>query len=803
MHQYDLSRLRSKGLHYLTPEQLAGIGGFLNRAAPILQGDWNSLGLGQMFNRMSIGIGMLAASPVAAPQAGANMIEELDRATQMLSGSLASPDAYRFPWDDAFGSTAGLSMLACRPLVTDDGKQGFVLLKLAAADKDSFDPHTKGLEALREVVAQAKARHADVRIGLTGLPVMENDEMRSSQTSMTWAGILSFVGVALVFLLGFGGWRHPLIGNVALMAGMAWAFGFATLAVGHLNILSSAFGAILIGQGIDFGVYYLAGYLHQRGRTCTSGDALLETAGAVGPGIATGAISTAIAFFAAGFAEFVGVAELGVIAGGGILLCFVAATVLLPAMIQLFDAGRPPSSMPRQLELGSSLNRIHSWPVIPAMLLVSVSAVAGVGLRYLRYDHNLMNLQPLGLESVQLAKSLVERTGQTAYFAVSMASNREEALVRKEALLRQPSVLRVDEISSVLPGVDPRRQSLIEQIHAGLSALPSAAPQLAVVGAQDLDNVLARLQMLLPAQPELNEILRRIQGAREALRSLHPAEIGNRIGQFQQRLAADTLERLTMLQSVSDPNPPQWSDLPNGLTTRFVGQSGKQLLKVFSRADIWDMPATDQFIQEVRSVDPDATGNPMQIYEASRQMKRSYEHAAIYAAVIVAMVVYLDFGSVRYTLLALVPLGLGMMQMFGVMGLLDMPLNAANMIVLPLMLGIGVDNGVHVVHDYRRQQRGKYRLSNSTANAVFINSLGNMVGFGSLMIANHQGLQSLGRVLTIGMACCVVSALTLPSLLTLFDRRGLNNPTIVDADAHARPLAVSRLPRRQHRNVAR
>jgi predicted RND superfamily exporter protein len=192
----------------------------------------------------------------------------------------------------------------------------------------------------------------------------------------------------------------------------------------------------------------------------------------------------------------------------------------------------------------------------------------------------------------------------------------------------------------------------------------------------------------------------------------------------------------------------------------------------------------------------------MQIYEASRQMKRSYEHAAIYATVIVCMVVYFDFRSVWYTLLALVPLGLGMMQMFGLLGLLDIPLNAANMTVLPLILGIGVDNGVHVVHDYRHQQRGKYRLSNSTANAVFISSLGNMVGFGSLMIANHQGLQSLGRVLTIGMFCCLASALALPSLRILFDRRYLNNHTIVDTDAYAEPLAVSQLPRRQHRNVA-
>jgi hopanoid biosynthesis associated RND transporter like protein HpnN len=802
MHQHDLTRLRSKGLHYSTPEQLAGIGGFLDRAAPVLRGDWNSLGLGQMLGRMSMGIEMAASSQFAVP---ANMIGELDRATQMLSAALSAPNDYRSPWADAFGSTDGLAMLGCRPLVTDDGKQGFVMLKLAAADRDSFDPHTKGLDALRQIIAQVKAQHPNTSIGLTGLPVIENDEMRSSQTSMSWASILSFAGVAFVFLLGFGGWRHPLIGNVALMAGMAWAFGFATLAIGHLNILSSAFGAILIGQGIDFGVYYLAGYLQHRRQTRTSADALVATAGSVGPGIATGAVSTAIAFFAAGFTEFTGVAELGMIAGGGILLCFVAATMLLPAMIQLFDVRRPVATMPTQLELGGFLNRIHSWPVLTAVLLVGVTVVASVGLTHLRYDHNLMNLQPAGLESVRLAKALAERTGQNTYFALSMAGNREEALARKEALLRQLSVARVEEISSVMPGVDPRREPLIQQIHARLANLPHVAPQIAVADTQELDNSLARLQMLLPARPETNEILRRLQWARETLRNLYPAEVSNRIGQYQQRLAADTLERLTLLQAVSDPRPPQWSDISAGLATRFVGQSGKQLLKVYSRADIWDMPATQRFINEVRSVDGDATGNPMQIYEASRQMKGSYEQAAIYAMVIVCLVVYLDFGNLWYTLLALLPLGLGMLQMFGLMGLVDMPLNAANMIVLPLILGIGVDNGVHVVHDYRHQRGGKYRISDSTANAVFINSLGNMVGFGSLMIASHQGLQSLGRVLTIGMACCLVSALALPSLLMLLNRRQSEH-VAADMDNRVIPYPSSRdlsqASRQHRRNVA-
>jgi predicted RND superfamily exporter protein len=256
-------------------------------------------------------------------------------------------------------------------------------------------------------------------------------------------------------------------------------------------------------------------------------------------------------------------------------------------------------------------------------------------------------------------------------------------------------------------------------------------------------------------------------------------------------MAGGLVSSLHTLRAIANPEPPSLADLPEGLVSRFVAPtSGRYLLKIFSKADIWDMEAMEKFVADVRSVDPEATGNPLQTYEASRQMKRSYEQAAWYALAAILAVLYIDFSGLRYslllsglwyTLLALVPLGLGMLQTFGVMGLLNIPLNPANMIVLPLILGIGVDDGVHVVHDFRRQ-KGRYRMSPSTASAVLITSLTTMVGFGSLMIASHCGLQSLGRVLTIGVSCCLFSSLVmLPAILAWLTR---NRPEMTTEDVY-------------------
>jgi hypothetical protein len=201
-----------------------------------------------------------------------------------------------------------------------------------------------------------------------------------------------------------------------------------------------------------------------------------------------------------------------------------------------------------------------------------------------------------------------------------------------------------------------------------------------------------------------------------------------------------------------------------------VGNHGHHLLKIYGRGNIWDMDALERFVKEVRSVDPRATGNPLQAYEASLEMKSSYEEAALYALLVIMVVLIVDLRSVRYSLLAALPLAIGVLQTFGLLGILEVPLNPANMIALPLILGISVDEGVHIIHEYR-EQKGRYRMSQATAVAVLVDGLTTVVGFGSLMIASHRGLQSLGRVLTLGVSCCMfTSMIMLPALLTLMSR---------------------------------
>ena len=221
-----------------------------------------------------------------------------------------------------------------------------------------------------------------------------------------------------------------------------------------------------------------------------------------------------------------------------------------------------------------------------------------------------------------------------------------------------------------------------------------------------------------------------MQQLREMLRNIPADEYRRRVSEYQQKMAGDLLGRLQALQAASTPEPPQWSDLPDGVASRFIGRTGQYLMQVYSKANIWEVGPMGQFVRDVREVDPEATGNPLQVYEASRQMKRSFEQAAWYALLVIVPVVLLDFRRLNHTLLAMLPMGFGLLQTLGLMGLLDIPLNQANIIVLPLTIGIGLEGGINLLHELRCQRGGYRGAGNAVIVAVVVNSLTTMVGFG-------------------------------------------------------------------------
>ncbi len=844
LYKVDTTHLQHKGLQYLAPEQLEMLLARLEEFGPVLRGRWNLLNLNRIYQGLRYQLQQSEKLPNPDDAARVQM-----HLAQTFTSSLlefVSPEkSYQSPWEGLFQLDAAQAKTG--PQITYNlnqrGTLGFLLVKPTTEDA-GFEGAKRSIERMREILKDAEETHPNVKLGLTGIPVLEYDEMRSSQSAMVWESIISYAGVGILLVLGFRGIRFPIMAMLMLGVATSWSFGFTTASVGHLNILSVSFVAIVVGLGIDYAILFLSKYmeLRQAGRDLPT--ALQETSGTVGPGILTAAATTSLAFFCAVFTDFLGVAELGLIAGGGILLCAVAAFTFLPALIAYVDQFFKPSPMPSPFN-GKTLREMTSQhpAVVTIVALAMVGLLAGYGFR-VKYDYNLMNMQAEGLESVKIQKRIVQESDNCLLFAVSLADSPQAALEKKRKFEALPQVQRVEEVASVMPKHPAAETELLVQgVEVLLANLPQEMPPRNIATPGALNSTLAQFidqlhkSALLDA-PELADKLTLIEQRLAAMSMMAQVAL---LTEFQERMTGDLLMRLQGLKSVSDSESVGVKDLPSALVSRFVSKQGKWLLQIYPKEEIWDIEPLKKFIDEVRSVDPDVTGIPLQNYEASRQIRSSYETVAMYALLASYLVLLIDFLSLRNTLLGLMaPLGgvfalaggliwlgrpidyqvlalayvlmtltlvafldmsgffnillslmpplAGAMMTLGTLGALHVDLNPANLIILPLILGIGVDNGVHVMHDFRLQKLGMYRTSPSLINALFLTSMSNMAGFASMILAAHRGLRSIGMVLTIGVGSCLfVSAVLLPALLTLWSRLSLH----LQQNAQPKPVGAT------------
>jgi predicted RND superfamily exporter protein len=208
------------------------------------------------------------------------------------------------------------------------------------------------------------------------------------------------------------------------------------------------------------------------------------------------------------------------------------------------------------------------------------------------------------------------------------------------------------------------------------------------------------------------------------------------------------------------------ADLPKELRDRFIGKEGTYLLRVFPQGNIWGREPLQVFVREVRSVDQDALGDPITAWEHGQSMEQGYLMGGLYAGIAMLVVILWSFGSVSHLILALVPLVVGAAWTIGLMELFSINFNLANLIILPLIVGYGIMNGLHVVKRYQQEGGKGSIIANSTGRSVFLSAATTMVGFGSLMVASHRGIFSLGFLLAVGVGSILLASVTvLPALL--------------------------------------
>jgi predicted RND superfamily exporter protein len=245
-----------------------------------------------------------------------------------------------------------------------------------------------------------------------------------------------------------------------------------------------------------------------------------------------------------------------------------------------------------------------------------------------------------------------------------------------------------------------------------------------------------------------------------------------KLASFQQALLGDIRDTFSTLRTQEDGARLAIEDLPEPIRKRFIGATGKYLIQVYPKYDVWQREPQRAFVSELRTVDDSVTGTPVQLYEYTTLLKISYQEAAGWALLAIVILVYFHFRSISAVLLSLLPVTIGALWMVGIMGIFEVSFNPANIMTLPLIIGIGVTNGIHILNRYAEEQNPSV-LARSTGKAVLVSGLNTIAGFGSLIVAQHRGIESLGFVMAIGSATCMIAGVTvLPAILNLLSERG-------------------------------
>ena len=642
----------------------------------------------------------------------------------------------------------------------DVGRNLLLVKVFPRTDYASLTAISEAVEGIEAAVRDAAGAFPEFRVGLTGRPALDAAEMRTTDRDTKRAEVVAltavFIGLAVVLR---SVWL-ALAGEIALGVGIGWTFGWATVAVGELNLLSLVFLLALIGIGMDYLVQILVRYRTEVVRRSGPRTTFVAVFRAVSAPINTACLGAAGAFLVSTLTDFKGAAELGIIAGGGLLLCLLSGYVVLPALLTLFPvkgayvgsrAGVAGAQVAGAKVAGARVSgaRLAVLPLIwAAVCLAGLPLATRVG-----FNPNLLELQAPQNESVQLVRHL-----QT--WSAVVVSKDVEVLRRVRAALEESPL--VGSTESVLGAYD------------NLAFLRGESGTLAKVRWDDAVGVEAgRLEDIAAGARALAGGTGGGGGARELLTFAGLLEEAN--GAEAERIAA----RLSAWQvgfagqlraslEVFSAPALDLDRVPRELRSHLVGLDGGLALYIYPKLDLWEQKNLDAFAADVEARvatvagAPKPTGIAINLHHSTASIRDSFYRATAYALGLIVVLVFLDFRRVGLTLMAVSVLGFGLPMLAIAMGLLGADWNFANTFALPILIGAGHEYGVFLVHRYldaRRNPRRPWTSWDASDRALLLCAYVTCTSFGFFwLLATHRGLQSLGLVMAVGTASIYLSS---------------------------------------------
>lgn len=619
-----------------------------------------------------------------------------------------------------------------------------------------------------------------IRVRITGNPALNLEEMIGIAWDIGVAGIFCFALVIVVLVFALRSLPLVIASVVTLLIGLIWTAGLASLMVGHLNIVSLSVAILFIGLGVDFAIHLGMSYADSLRAGLSEQDAMQEAVKKIGGSLFICTISTAIGFLVFVPTPYLGVAELGLIAGTGMLVIFFLTVTLFPALLVSwlhFDSKKHIKYGLRfETNLGKSIQRhFRSILWVALALLIAALIIAPKA----HFDPNVIDMRDPGTESVQTFNELLDESGLASpWYIDAIAPDQATAQRWVEQAEQLSTVEQAISVANFVPKEQARKLHVLNDLLKQFAALEEHNDAIDPTVLEQLKS-LARLREFLSQdvsksdtetfankERKLVAVLQQLQ-SKIADERLATGESSVTLTALDNSLIGEFPAQVGRLRKALSPTLITREVLPASLRKRMVASNGEHRVQIFPKENLRNEASLLSFVASIQAIAPRATGIAVNLVAFEQATKHSFKQALGLALLLITLLLIYLWRNLMEVFLVLGPLILSLALAVSCMALLNLPFNFVNVIVIPLMFGIGVDSGIHLVQ--RSQSKllvDRNLLNTTTARAVYYSALTTLISFGSLSLSSHRGMSSLGTLLAIGMVLTVLCNLVvLPALL--------------------------------------
>ena len=730
------------GLLYLSLDELQALSDKLTMAQPVLGAlarDPSTRGLAQLLAMMAQGVAQKQAAP-------SEVDPVLSYTSTYIEGVMrnAPPQKLNMPGVNA-SVIPNRAFVMARPVL----------------DFSDITPGQEAAKAVRKAAAQLglDAAHG-FTIRLTGPVALTDDNFATVVSGMDRTGILSTLAVLGLLALAVRAKRLVGVVLLTLVAGLVTTAAFAAATVGTLNPISVAFAVMFIGIAVDFAIQFIVRYQDFRQHAKDSRQAITATAAAMVMPLSLAALASASGFLSFIPTNYQGVSQLGLIAGGGMILALIVDLTLLPALLRLVRprGHREMAGIPLSGPMDDLMAR---FPKVIVGLAVALGLVGVVLLPRLSFDTNTLHLQNPKAESVSTLMELARNPDTSPYSIDLLAADDAQATDIARQLSAMPQVDHAVTLNSFVPDDQDQKMAIIADVadlYGPVLAPQARLPEPEVFATQTaLRQAILNLDTIATASSEaghLQKILEQVVKSEDL------------IDRLNHRLQEQVIPNITLLSQLLEPSAVTQVDLPPDLVGDWVSVDNQRKVSVWPKENMNDPAAMADFVHVVKSIDPMATGMPASMVEAGSVVTGAFLQAVLWSLVAIGLLLGLTLRRVLDSLLVLLPLVLGGLYTVLACVALHLAINFANIIALPLLLGIGVAFNIYFVVNWRAGVRDHW--GTATGRAVLYSALTTSSAFGSLAVSPHVGTASMGLLLFLSVGVTVATTfLVLPALLHL------------------------------------